>query len=216
MDFSKVIEAAIKEKGFSKQDIEKYDKKTNKDYLVGFGHETVLSVAQVVLDAIKSGDISRFYVIGGCDGFEGERSYYTDFALNLPKTSVILTLGCGKYRLNHLKYDNIGSTGIPRLLDLGQCNDAYSAIQIALALKSAVNVESVNDLPLSIILSWFEQKAVAVLLTLLSLGIKNIHVGPNAPGFITPKVLGFLVENYNLKLTNDAKEDIKNILNQRI
>lgn len=210
LDFSEVIKLANKSEGFVKNNLDVFG--DSKNLLVGFGHETVISVADKVLESVKNGDITRFYVIGGCDGFEGERSYYTEFAKILPKTSVILTVGCGKFRINGLDYESIGNTGIPRLLDLGQCNDSYSAIQIALALKNATGVKDVNDLPISIILSWFEQKAIAVLLSLLSLGIKNIHIGPQAPGFITPQVLKVLTDNFNLKLVGDPKEDLNKIL----
>ncbi|KAF0689431.1 hypothetical protein As57867_019073, partial [Aphanomyces stellatus] len=180
--YGPLLDMAVASVGFSESDLT-YNYpvnpfvKTVEKYHVGWGSETVIGAAATVLKAVSDGDISRFYVIGGCDGYEGERSYYTDLAAALPSTSVVLTVGCGKFRINHLDMGTIGETGIPRLLDLGQCNDSYSAIQIALALAQALQC-GVNDLPLSIVLSWFEQKAVVVLLTLLSLGIRNIRVGP--------------------------------------
>ena len=180
-----------------------------KEILTGFGHNAVLGVADKVIDAVKSGAIRHFFLIGGCDGAKSGRNYYTEFAEKAPKDTVILTLACGKYRFNKLDFGDIG--GIPRLLDMGQCNDAYSAIQIALALAGAFNC-GVNDLPLSIILSWYEQKAVVILLTLLHLGIKNIKLGPSLPAFITPNVLNFLVENFNLGPITTADADLKAIL----
>ncbi len=180
-----------------------------KEILTGFGHNAVLGVADKVIDAVKSGAIKHFFLIGGCDGAKSGRNYYTEFAEKLPQDTVILTLACGKYRFNKLDFGDIG--GIPRLLDIGQCNDAYSAIQIAVALAGAFGC-GVNDLPLSMILSWYEQKAVVILLTLLHLGIKNIKLGPTLPAFITPTVLGFLVENFNIGPITTAEADIKAIL----
>ena len=180
-----------------------------KEILTGFGHNAVLGVADKVIEAVKSGAIKHFFLIGGCDGAKSGRNYYTEFAEKLPKDTVILTLACGKYRFNKLDFGDIG--GIPRLLDIGQCNDAYSAIQIAVALAGAFEC-GVNDLPLSMILSWYEQKAVVILLTLLHLGIKNIKLGPSLPAFITPNVLGFLVENFNIGPITTAEADIKAIL----
>ena len=180
-----------------------------KEILTGFGHNAVLGVADKVIEAVKAGAIKRFFLIGGCDGAKSGRNYYTEFAEKLPKDTVILTLACGKYRFNKMDFGDIG--GIPRLLDIGQCNDAYSAIQIAVALAGAFNC-GVNDLPLSMILSWYEQKAVVILLTLLHLGIKNIKLGPSLPAFITPNVLNFLVENFNIGPITTAEEDIKAIL----
>ncbi|HEY5461052.1 MAG TPA: hydroxylamine reductase, partial [Deferrimonas sp.] len=155
------------------------------------------------------GAIRRFFLIGGCDGAKPGRNYYTEFAEKAPKDTVILTLACGKYRFNKLEFGDIG--GIPRLLDIGQCNDSYSAVRIALALADAFKC-GVNDLPLSIILSWYEQKAVAVLLTLLHLGIRNIRIGPSLPAFVTPNVLNFLVENFKLASVGTADGDLKAIL----
>jgi hydroxylamine reductase len=169
----------------------------------------VLGVADKVIGAVKAGQIKHFFLVGGCDGAKSGRNYYTEFAEKVPQDCVILTLACGKYRFNKLEFGDIG--GIPRLLDVGQCNDAYSAIQIAVALAGAFEC-GVNDLPLSMILSWYEQKAVVILLTLLSLGIKNIRLGPTLPAFITPTVLGFLVENFNIMPITTAEEDLKAIL----
>ena len=202
-DFSAVIAAANASKGFQ-EDIE--DKQM---ITVGFARNAVLGVADKVIDAVKAGDIKHFYLIGGCDGAKTGRDYFTDFANEVPKDSVILTLGCGKYRFNKQEFGDI--SGIPRLLDVGQCNDSYSAVQIALALASAFECE-VNDLPLSLVISWFEQKAVAVLLTLLHLGIKNIYLGPTLPAFVSPNVLNVLVEKFALKPTTVAKSDLDNIL----
>ena len=177
-----------------------------KEILVGFGHNTVLGVADKVIEAVKAGAVKHFFLIGGCDGAKPGRNYYTELAEKVPKDCVILTLACGKYRFNKLEFGDIG--GIPRLLDVGQCNDAYSAIQIALALANAFNC-GVNDLPLSLILSWYEQKAHVILLTLLSLGIKNIKIGPALPAYITPNVLNFLVENFNIGQITTPDADLK-------
>ncbi|TRO84146.1 hydroxylamine reductase [Trichloromonas acetexigens] len=200
-DFSAVINKALECDGFPEA--------PGKEILTGFGHNAVLGVADKVIDAVKAGQIKHFFLIGGCDGAKSGRNYYTEFAEKAPKDTVILTLACGKYRFNKLDFGDIG--GIPRLLDVGQCNDAYSAIQIAVALSKAFNC-GVNDLPLSMILSWYEQKAVAILLTLLHLGIKNIKLGPSLPAFITPNVLNFLVENFNIGPITTAEEDLKQIL----
>jgi len=201
-DFSAVIDAAMKELGFEQDEEEKY-------ITIGFGRNAVLSVAPAVINAVKSGQIRHFFLVGGCDGAKSGRNYYTEFAQQVPKDCVILTLACGKYRFNKLDFGDIG--GIPRLLDVGQCNDAYSAIKIALALADAFETD-VNSLPLSMILSWYEQKAVAILLTLLHLGIKNIRLGPSLPAFISPNVLNILVENYGIKPITTAEQDLKDIL----
>jgi len=201
-DFSPVIEAALKEKGFEESEAEK-------NITIGFGHNTVMSVAPAVINALKQGQIRHFFLIGGCDGAKSGRNYYTDFAKQVPKDCVILTLACGKYRFNKLEFGEIG--GIPRLLDIGQCNDAYSAIRIAVALAEAFETD-VNSLPLSMILSWYEQKAVAILLTLLYLGIKNIRLGPSLPAFISPNVLNILVEKYSIKPITTPEQDLKDIL----
>jgi hydroxylamine reductase len=200
-DFSAVINKALEGEGFAEN--------PGQEILTGFGHNAVLGVADKVIDAVKAGAIRHFFLVGGCDGAKSGRNYYTEFAEKAPKDTVILTLACGKYRFNKLDFGDIG--GIPRLLDIGQCNDAYSAIQIAVALANAFECE-VNDLPLSMILSWYEQKAVAILLTLLHLGIKNIKIGPSLPAFITPNVLNFLVENFNIGPIGTAEEDLKQIL----
>ena len=171
----------------------------------GFGHGAVLSVADKVIEAVKAGDISRFLLIGGCDGAAPGRNYYTDVAEHAPSDTVVMTLGCNKYRFNTHDFGDIG--GIPRLLDVGQCNDSYSAIQIALALADAFDC-GVNELPLSLFVSWFEQKAAAVLLTLLSLGIRNIRLGPTLPAFLTPAVVDILVEKFALKANGDPAEDL--------
>ena len=176
------------------------------EILTGFGHNAVLSVADKVIEGVKAGAIKRFFLIGGCDGAKPGRNYYTELAEKVPNDCVILTLACGKYRFNKLEFGDIG--GIPRLLDVGQCNDAYSALQIALALAGAFNC-GVNDLPLSIILSWYEQKAVVILLSLLHLGVKNIKIGPSLPAFVTPNVLNFLVENFNIGPITTPEADLK-------
>lgn len=201
-DFTPAINAALKEKGFEQDEPEKF-------ITVGFGRNAVMSVAGKVIDGVKAGKIRHFFLIGGCDGAKPGRDYYTEFAQSVPKDCVILTLACGKYRFNKLEFGDID--GIPRLLDIGQCNDAYSAIQIAVALAGAFKTD-VNSLPLSLILSWYEQKAVCILLTLLHLGIKNIHLGPSLPAFVTPSVLNILVENFNIRPISTPKEDLKRIL----
>ena len=175
----------------------------------GFGHGTVLSVAGQVVDAVKRGEINHFFLVGGCDGAKPGRNYYTEFVKQTPADSVVLTLACGKYRFNDLDLGTVA--GLPRLMDMGQCNDAYSAIQVAVALAEAFGC-GVNDLPLSMVLSWYEQKAVCILLTLLYLGIKNIYLGPTLPAFISPNVLNFLVENYNISPISTPEEDLKKIL----
>ncbi len=201
-DFSPVIEAAQKARGFEEDYPEKYT-------LTGFARNAVMSVADKVIDAVKAGKIRRFFLIGGCDGAKPGRNYYTKFAQQVPQDCVILTLACGKYRFNKLDFGDIG--GIPRMLDCGQCNDAYSAIQIALALSDAFGV-GVNDLPLSFVLSWFEQKAVAILLTLLHLGIRDMRLGPSLPAYVTSSVLKVLQEEYNLMPITTPEADLKAIL----
>lgn len=175
----------------------------------GFARNTVMSVAGTVIDAVKAGAIKHFFLVGGCDGAKPGRNYYTELVEKTPKDTVVLTLACGKFRFNHLDIGEIG--GIPRLLDVGQCNDAYSAVKIALALADAFKC-GVNDLPLSLILSWYEQKAVVILLSLLSLGIKNIRLGPTLPAFITPNILNFLVENFNIMPITTPDQDLAAIL----
>jgi hydroxylamine reductase len=201
-DFTPVIEAALEAPGFEEDG-------AAKTILTGFGRNAVLSVADQVVGAVKSGAIRHFFLIGGCDGARSGRDYYTDLAESVPKDCVIMTLACGKYRFNKLEFGDIA--GIPRLLDIGQCNDAYSAIQIAVALSNAFGC-GVNDLPLSIVLSWYEQKAVAILLTLLHLGIRNIRLGPTLPAFVTPNILNVLVEKFNLMPISTVEKDLKSIL----
>jgi hydroxylamine reductase len=180
-----------------------------KEILVGFGHNAVLGVADKVIEAVKGGGIKHFFLIGGCDGAKPGRNYFTEFAEKVPKDCVILTLACGKYRFNKEEFGDIG--GIPRLLDVGQCNDAYSAVQIALALANAFNC-GVNDLPLSFILSWYEQKAHVILLSLLHLGIKNIKLGPALPAYLSPNVLQFLITNFNIAQIGSVDADLKQTL----
>ena len=201
-NFQPVIDAALEAEGFTEDGEEKY-------ITIGFGRNAVLNVADKVIDAVKAGQIKHFFLIGGCDGAKSGRNYYTEFAQKVPQDSVILTLACGKYRFNKLEFGDI--EGIPRLLDIGQCNDAYSAVKIAVALAEAFDTD-VNSLPLSFILSWYEQKAVAILLTLFYLGIKNIRLGPTLPAFITPNVLNILVEKFNIQPITTPDEDLKAIL----
>ncbi len=201
-DFSPVIEAALAAEGFT-EDAEE------KRIMIGFARNAVLGVADKVIEAVKAGNIRHFFLIGGCDGAKSGRNYYTDLAQAVPDDCVILTLACGKYRFNKLEFGDIG--GIPRLLDVGQCNDAYSAIQIAVALAGAFEC-GVNDLPLSLVLSWYEQKAVCILLTLLHLGIKNMKLGPTLPAFVSPAVLNVLVENFNIAPVTDVETDLKQML----
>lgn len=206
-DFSKVISVAQASEGFK-------DTQPRSDILTGFGHDAVLSVADKVLDAAGKGDLKRIVLIGGCDGSEGERSYYTKLATGLPQSAMILTLGCGKFRVIGKKdYGTIPNSPLPRVLDMGQCNDAYSAVVVATKLAEALKV-GVNDLPLSLALSWFEQKAVAVLLSLLHLGVKGIRVGPNPPAFVTPNILNILQKGYDLKIVDPTRveDDIKDIM----
>jgi hydroxylamine reductase len=201
-DFSAVIKRALELPGFT----DDLDRGTVN---VGFARNAVMGVAGTVIDAVKAGKIRHFFLVGGCDGAKPGRNYYTEFVEKAPKDTIVLTLACGKFRFFDKSLGDIG--GIPRLLDVGQCNDAYSAIQIAVALAGAFNC-GVNDLPLSLILSWYEQKAVAILLTLLSLGIKNIRLGPSLPAFITPNVLDFLVKTFDIKPITTPDEDLKAIL----
>ncbi|HTZ18439.1 MAG TPA: hydroxylamine reductase [Dissulfurispiraceae bacterium] len=201
-NFAPVIEKALALPGFA-EDVQ------GKSVMVGFGRNTVLGVADKVIDAVKSKAIKHFFLVGGCDGAKAGRNYYTEFVEKVPTDCMVLTLACGKFRFFDKELGNIG--GIPRLLDIGQCNDAYSAIQIAVALSKAFNV-GVNDLPLSMILSWYEQKAVAILLTLLYLGIKDIRLGPSLPAFITPNVLDVLVKNFNIQPITTPDQDLKAIL----
>lgn len=204
-DFTPVIEKALALGGYTK-DQHMTGINGGIQVTTGFSHGTVLSVADQVIEAVKNGDIKHFFLVGGCDGARVGRNYYTEFVKQSPADSIILTLACGKYRFNDLDLGTIG--GLPRIMDMGQCNDAYSAIKVAIALAEAFECD-VNELPLSMVLSWYEQKAVCILLTLLYLGIKNIHIGPTLPAFISPNVLNFLVENYGLSPISTPEEDIK-------
>jgi len=201
-NFEPVIEAALAQPGFPEDAEEKY-------IMTGFAHNAVMKVADQLIEAIKAGQIRHIFLIGGCDGAKPGRNYYTEFAEKVPQDCLILTLACGKYRFNKLEFGNIG--GIPRLLDVGQCNDSYSAIQIALALSKAFGC-SVNDLPLSFVLSWFEQKAVAVLLTLLYLGVEKIKLGPSLPAFISPAVLNVLADKFKIGPITNAEADLAEAL----
>jgi hydroxylamine reductase len=201
-DFGPVIEAALQAPGYAEDG-------SGEEITVGFGHNAVLSVAGKVIDAVKAGAIRHFFLIGGCDGARSGRSYYTELAESIPADCLILTLACGKFRFNKLDFGEIG--GIPRLLDIGQCNDTYSALQIALALAKAFEC-GVNDLPLSLVLSWYEQKAVAVLLTLLHLGVRNIRIGPTLPAFLSPGVIELLHEKFNLMAIGAPEEDLAAML----
>jgi len=200
-DFSEII-AKAKELG-------ELPDNPGKTLMTGFHHKAVLGLADKIISAVKEGKIRHFFLIGGCDGTKTDRSYYTELAQKVPNDCVILTLGCGKYRINDLDFGNID--GIPRLIDMGQCNNAFSAIQVAVELSKAFKCD-VNDLPLSIVLSWFEQKAVAILLTLLHLGIKNIRIGPSPPAFFSEAVFKLLQDTFQLKLVGNPKEDLEDML----
>lgn len=201
-DFGELIDAALTMPGFT-------DNQDNGSVMVGFARNTIMGVADQVIAAVKNGDLKHIFLVGGCDGAKSGRSYYTELVEKTPADSLVLTLGCGKYRFYDQKLGSIGA--IPRLLDIGQCNDAYSAIQIAVALSQAFNCD-INELPLSLILSWYEQKAVSILLTLLYLGVKNIRLGPTLPAFLSPNVVNILVENFGLKPITTADEDLAAIL----
>jgi hydroxylamine reductase len=201
-DFGPVIKRALELPGFAED-------KDLGSVMVGFARNAVLGVAPALIDAVKAGKIRRFFLVAGCDGAKPGRNYYTEFVEKVPADCVVLTLACGKFRFFDKKLGDIG--GIPRLLDVGQCNDAYSAIQIAMALAGAFKC-GVNDLPLSLVLSWYEQKAVAILLTLLALGIKDIRLGPSLPAFLTPNVLKFLVDTFNIKAITTPDADLAAIL----
>ena len=205
-DFSEIINQALELGGFPEDE-------EIKNILVGFGHKTTLSYASQIVDAVKSGRLRHFFLIGGCDGARPGRNYFTDFARMVPDDCIILTLACGKYRFNKLDFGEI--SGLPRLLDVGQCNDAYSAVVIATALADAFGTD-INGLPLSLIISWYEQKAVAVLLALLSLGIRNIYLGPVLPAFISPNVLQYLTDTFGLRQISNPEDDIKTCLKQNI
>lgn len=205
-DFSEIIRHALELGGFT-QDVEPHE------ILVGFGHHATLSYADKIVQAVESGKLRHFFLIGGCDGARPGRNYYTDFAQLVPKDCMILTLACGKYRFNKMDFGEVA--GLPRLLDIGQCNDVYSAIRIATALADAFNTD-VNGLPLSLIISWYEQKAVADLLALLSLGIRNIYLGPELPAFLSPNVLQYLVDTFHLRKITNPEDDIKTCLKQNV
>lgn len=205
-DFSEIIKQSLELGGFTEE-------QETKEILVGFGHEAALSHAVELVEAVKSKQIRHFFLIGGCDGARPGRSYFTDFATMVPDDCMILTLACGKYRFNKLDFGTVA--GLPRLLDIGQCNDVYSAILIANALSDAFGTD-VNGLPLSLIVSWYEQKAVADLLALLSLGIKNIYLGPTLPAFLSPNVLQYLVDTFQLRLISNPEDDIKTCLGQAV
>ena len=207
-DFSSVIEKSLELGGYKEN--KKMTGINGGDILtVGYGHNTVLSIADKIIELIKNKRISHIFLVGGCDGTKIGRNYYTEFVKKTPKDSIILTLACGKYRFNDIDLGTIED--IPRILDMGQCNDAYSAIKVAIELAKAFNC-SVNELPLSIVLSWYEQKAVCVLLTLLSLNIKNIKLGPTLPAFVSPSILNFLVEKFNIQPTTTPENDLKEII----
>ncbi|HPP86421.1 MAG TPA: hydroxylamine reductase [bacterium] len=201
-DFSEVIKKALELGGFNED-------KDGKTTMTGFAHNAVLSVADKIISAVKAGAIKHFFLVGGCDGAKPGRNYYTEFVEKTPKDTIVLTLACGKYRFNTLDIGKIGD--FPRILDMGQCNDAFSAIKVAAALAGAFNC-TVNELPLSLVLSWYEQKAVCILLTLLHLGIKNIKLGPSLPAFVSPNVLKVLVDNFGIKPITTPAEDLKEIL----
>lgn len=205
-DFSEIINKALELGGYDEDE-------ECKEILVGFGHKATLSNAEKIVSAVNDGNIKHFFVIGGCDGARPGRNYYTDFAKLVPKDCIILTLACGKYRFNKLEFGEVA--GLPRLLDIGQCNDLYSAVKIATSLADAFDT-NVNSLPLSIILSWYEQKAVADLLALLALGIRGIYLGPSLPAFLSPNVLQYLVDNFDLKPISTPEEDLKSCLRQNL
>jgi len=207
-DFTPVIEKALALGGY-KEDKALTGINGGHKVTTGFGHGTVLSVAGKVVEAVKAGQISHFFLVGGCDGAKPGRNYYTEFVKQTPKDSIILTLACGKYRFNDLDLGTVA--GLPRIMDMGQCNDAYSAIQVAVALADAFGC-TVNELPLSFVLSWYEQKAVCILLTLLHLGIQNILLGPTLPAFISPNVLKVLADNYHIAPISTPEEDLKKLL----
>lgn len=205
-DFGEIIKKALELGGY-------HEDEEPQEILVGFGHNAVMSNAEKIVNAVKANEIRHFFLIGGCDGARPGRNYYTDFAKMVPEDCVILTLACGKYRFNKLEFGEVA--GLPRLLDVGQCNDCYSAVRIATGLADAFNAD-VNGIPLSIILSWYEQKAVADLLALLSLGVKRIYLGPSLPAFISPKVLQYLVDTFELRPISQPEDDLKTCLSQHL
>ncbi|MUK40534.1 hydroxylamine reductase [Aliivibrio fischeri] len=201
-DFTTVIDCALAQEGFKHNEIEQM-------ITVGFGRNALMAAAPAVVEQVKEGNISHFFLVGGCDGDKSERSYYTDFTAQAPEDSVILTLACGKYRFNKNQFGDIN--GIPRLLDVGQCNDAYSAIQLALALAKEFDCD-INELPLTLVLSWFEQKAIVILLTLFALGVKGIYTGPTAPAFLTDNLLAIIQEKFDMRSIGNVEDDLKAIL----
>ena len=207
-DFTPSIEKALELGGF---DTDRTFPGINGGTIVttGFGHNAVLSVADTIIRAVKAGDLKHIFLVGGCDGARAGRNYYTEFVKQTPADTAVLTLACGKYRFNDLDLGTIG--GLPRIMDMGQCNDAYSAIKVAVALAEAFGC-GVNDLPLTLVLSWYEQKAVCILLTLLHLGIKNIYLGPTLPAFLSANVAAYLVENFDIHPTTTPEQDLKAIL----
>ena len=207
-DFTPVIEKALELGGFD-SDRRFPGINGGESVTTGFGHNTVLSVADTVIGAVKAGALKHIFLVGGCDGARAGRNYYTDFVKQTPADTAVLTLACGKYRFNDLDLGTIG--GLPRIMDMGQCNDAYSAIKVAVALAEAFGC-GVNDLPLTLVLSWYEQKAVCILLTLLHLGIKNIYLGPTLPAFLSANVAAYLVENFDIHPTTTPEQDLKAIL----
>ena len=207
-DFTPVIEKALELGGYQ-EDRQFTGINGGTQVMTGFGHGTILSMADQVIDAVKSGAIRHFFLVASCDGAKPGRNYYTDFVKQTPADSLVLTLACGKFRFNDLDLGNIG--GLPRIMDMGQCNDAYGAIKVAMALAEAFGC-GVNELPLSFVLSWYEQKAVCILLTLLHLGIRNIRLGPSLPAFLSPNILNFLVENYGIGPVTTPEEDLKALL----
>ena len=211
-DFTPVIEKALELGGY-KEDREFTGINGGKTVTTGFAHQAVLSAADTVIKAVRNGALKHIFLVGGCDGARSGRSYYTDFVKQTPSDTAILTLACGKYRFNDLDLGTIG--GLPRIMDMGQCNDAYSAIKVAVALAEVFGC-GVNDLPLTLVLSWYEQKAVCILLTLLHLGIKNIYLGPTLPAFVSPGVLDFLVQNYQIHPTTTPEADLAQILKSNI
>jgi hydroxylamine reductase len=201
-DFKAVIDCALENPGFAHDEIEHY-------ITIGFGRNALMAAAPAVIDQVKQGNIKHFFLVGGCDGDKAERSYYTEFTEQAPEDTIILTLACGKYRFNKNQFGDIN--GIPRLLDVGQCNDAYSAIQLAIALSKEFNCD-INELPLTLVLSWFEQKAIVILLTLFALGVKGIYTGPSAPAFLTPNLIAIIEEKFDMRSISDVQSDLKTIL----
>jgi len=201
-DFAEVIDCAQAQAGFPYNEIPQ-------QITVGFGRNALMAAAPAVIEQVRAGHIKHFFLVGGCDGDKRERSYYEEFATSAPQDTLILTLACGKYRFNKKNFGEIN--GIPRLLDIGQCNDSYSAIQLAIALAKEFDCD-INELPLNLVLSWFEQKAIVVLLTLLSLGVKNIRVGPSIPGFLTPNLVAILNEKFGLTPIGTVAEDLATML----